>query len=316
VAGWAPWQRSPRPAAFIDALEAREGRHQGHRRSHAKGACVRGYFEGASDAAALSTAALFQRERSQVIGRFALGGGVPMATDARVAPRSLSLRMRSPGGVELRTAMNHVPFAVVADPADFPALHLAHVVDPTTGAPDRQRVRRFFEDHPGARPFRDWLATAPLPSSFAAAAYHSAHAFELTDRSGRRRPARWTFEPDVTAEPLDRARLASLSPDFFFEDLRRRLASGPLRWTMIATLAGPGDDVNDPTAAWPASRARVALGRLTIEALDGSAACERTTFDPLILPPGIAPTADPVLRARSAAYAVGFERRAREGVSR
>lgn len=35
-------------------------------------------------------------------------------------------------------------------------------------------------------------------------------------------------------------------------------------------------------------------------------------FDPLVLPTGVAPTADPILRARSAAYAESYRRRAKE----
>jgi catalase len=40
--------------------------------------------------------------------------------------------------------------------------------------------------------------------------------------------------------------------------------------------------------------------------------CRDINFDPLILPAGIQPTNDPMLAARSAAYAVSFDRRVRE----
>ena len=42
-------------------------------------------------------------------------------------------------------------------------------------------------------------------------------------------------------------------------------------------------------------------------------ACRDINFDPLILPAGIEPTADPILQARSAAYAESFKRRTAEG---
>ena len=38
-------------------------------------------------------------------------------------------------------------------------------------------------------------------------------------------------------------------------------------------------------------------------------ACEAMMFDPLVLPEGIEPSDDPVLRVRSAAYAVSHSRR-------
>jgi catalase len=39
------------------------------------------------------------------------------------------------------------------------------------------------------------------------------------------------------------------------------------------------------------------------------AECERINFDPLVMADGIAPTNDPVLQFRSAAYAVSFAKR-------
>ncbi|MNE94260.1 Catalase-related peroxidase precursor [compost metagenome] len=41
-------------------------------------------------------------------------------------------------------------------------------------------------------------------------------------------------------------------------------------------------------------------------------ACRDLNFDPLILPSGIEPSDDPILAARSSAYAVSFNRRSRE----
>ncbi|MNC81585.1 Catalase-related peroxidase precursor [compost metagenome] len=51
-----------------------------------------------------------------------------------------------------------------------------------------------------------------------------------------------------------------------------------------------------------------------IEQVDGpeQGACRDLNFDPLILPSGIEPSADPILAARSAAYAESFNRRSRE----
>jgi catalase len=49
------------------------------------------------------------------------------------------------------------------------------------------------------------------------------------------------------------------------------------------------------------------VDRMTAEDADG---CRDLNFDPLVLPPGIEPSADPLLAARSAAYAASFRRRA------
>jgi catalase len=62
---------------------------------------------------------------------------------------------------------------------------------------------------------------------------------------------------------------------------------------------------------WPDSRKTVTVGRLVLDQVEpgSGGACERVVFDPTVLPRGIAPSDDPVLRARSAAYAVSAGRR-------
>jgi catalase len=83
---------------------------------------------------------------------------------------------------------------------------------------------------------------------------------------------------------------------------------------MEFTLAGPGDVTADATRAWPASRPRIVAGVLEItqaSAQEGGA-CNGINFDPLVLPRGIEASDDPILSARSAAYAESLRRRARE----
>src|SRR3546814_2000778 len=67
-------------------------------------------------------------------------------------------------------------------------------------------------------------------------------------------------------------------------------------------------------SAWPADRQSIEAGTLTITAAqpEERGACRDITFDPTILPDGIALSDDPLLAARSAAYASSFGRRAVE----
>ena len=91
----------------------------------------------------------------------------------------------------------------------------------------------------------------------------------------------------------------------------QRLRQGPLRWHMIVTVAAPGDPVDDATKAWPADRRQVDVGTLTIDRAQAeeNGACRNITFDPLILPAGMAASDDPLLPARSAVYSVSLTRR-------
>src|SRR3546814_7286683 len=70
---------------------------------------------------------------------------------------------------------------------------------------------------------------------------------------------------------------------------------------MTITVAAPGDITNNATVAWPADRQSIEAGTLTITAAqpEERGACRDITFDPTILPDGIALSDDPLLAARS-----------------
>ena len=75
--------------------------------------------------------------------------------------------------------------------------------------------------------------------------------------------------------------------------------------------ASHGDPVDDATRRWPDDRPQVDAGTLTIDraTTEEEGACRNITFDPLILPAGMASSDDPLLAARSAVYAVSLTRR-------
>src|SRR5215469_13079303 len=75
------------PARFVDRFEQVNGGHPGFRRNHAKGVCVSGWFDSNGRGATLSKAAVFQRGRVPVLGRFSLSGGRPYAADTATAVR-------------------------------------------------------------------------------------------------------------------------------------------------------------------------------------------------------------------------------------
>jgi catalase len=80
------------------------------------------------------------------------------------------------------------------------------------------------------------------------------------------------------------------------------------------TIGQAGDPTNDATQAWPEGRQQVDAGTVTIDraSSEDTGRCTAVNYDPLVLPAGIEPSDDPLLSARSAAYARSFTLRADE----
>jgi len=298
------------------ALEYNTGKKQpGYRRAHAKGLCFSGSFMADGAGSALSVASIFKAGRYPVIGRFSLAGGNPLAGDGRNVFHSMALVLRAPDGQEWRLAMDHTPIFPVADVASFIALQRATKPDPKTGKPDPAVMKPFLEAHPEVKAFQAFMMQAVLPNSFANATYYSINAFRFTDAGGTTRLVRWQFEPEAPLAGLDKKRLDQLPRDYLFQEMIARTAKAPSRWHLKLVVANPGDVTDKATVAWTGPHRMVDAGTLTIDAVQSeeTGACRDLNFDPTILPPGIAPSDDPLLAGRSKAYSSSFTRRAQEG---
>ncbi|MGF6652163.1 catalase [Paraburkholderia youngii] len=311
TAGWLTPARLTAPR-IIDTFEAVAGQHPGYRRNHAKGLCVAGYFDSNGNGAALSHAAVFAPGRTPVSGRFAVPGGNPSAPDTSSPVRSLALQFRLHDGEQWRTGMNSTPVFAVHTPAQFYQQLLASKPDPATGKPDPAKLKAFYAANPETQPFQRWVKSHAPSSSLANAAYYGIDAFLFTDAHGTTRAVRWAVVPDTPYAPITAEQQAE--KNFLAADLDERLQHGPLRWHLILTVAQPGDPTNDATLQWPEDRQRIDAGTLVIERTTSQeeGTCRDVNFDPTIVPAGIAPSDDPLLAARSAAYAQSFQRRTRE----
>ena len=312
VAGWLTPQRLS-SRRLVDTLQEGGGVHPGFRRNHAKGVCVAGYFESNGEAASYSTASVFAAgSRTPVVGRFALPGGNPYAPDSSVPIRSFALRFALPHGEQWRTGMNSMPVFPVATPQAFYDQLVATLPDPATGKPDPKKVGAFFASHPETGAFLAWVKTAKPSASFVTETYEGLNAFYFVDGTGKRHAVRWKVTP-VANDDAGTGPQAG-DPDYLAKDLQQRLAQGPQRWHLRVTLAEPGDPTNDATKPWPADRHTIDAGTLVIESEQpqDSGPCRDVNYDPTIVPAGIEISDDPLLPARSAAYAVSYLRRTSE----
>ncbi|MBB2205046.1 catalase family peroxidase [Gluconacetobacter takamatsuzukensis] len=310
AAGWLTPGRLT-SGTFMRTFRMVDGPHPGFRRNHAKGLCVTGWFEGSGNATPLSRAPLFAMVRSPVVGRFALAGGMPFQDDAPEKVRSLALRIMPAHGGEWRMGINDIPVFPVRNAKDFNDFLLASRPDPQTHHPDPARMGAFLAHHPETQQALALLKARPLTSGFANDTYNSLDSFTFVNTGGTATAVRWAMVPD---QPASLPAGQGAGRDYLFHDLIAALAQGPLRWHLIVTVGGAGDATADPTVPWPAGRRQIDAGTLTLdraESEDGGP-CKGITYDPLILPEGIAPSDDPIPAARSAVYARSFTLRSGE----
>jgi catalase len=126
--------------------------------------------------------------------------------------------------------------------------------------------------------------------------------------AGERTPVRWALMPVQAALPPQPGGANAL-----FDALVRQMRAGPLQWRLMLKVGTSADPLLDATLPWPNDRRVIDAGLLTLTSIETEAPgnARDVNFDPLVLPEGIEPSADPLLSARSAVYAASY--RARSG---
>ena len=302
------------PEAQVNALEGLAGKQAGFRRSQAKGLCASGYFVGNPASRSLSGAAVFNGDKVPVVARFSVGGTNPKASDKSKSVRGLALQFSLPNGEQWLTANISAPMYFVSKPEQFVPFLQVRTPDPATGKPDPEKLKAFNEANPETLIQPAYVAKAPVPASFGSASFFSTNAFEFVNAKNESQFARWQFVPEQGNVGLTDEQLKTLPDDFLADELRKRVAAAPVVFNFNLQLAEKEDQLTDPTKVWPDSRKVVSAGKLVIDKVEMAlgGACDAITFNPLVLPQGIKPSADPVLLARPAPYALSLSRRLTE----
>jgi catalase len=299
------------PTGLVDALNALSGGpHAGYRANHAKGIVVTGSFVPAPTARTLSKAPHFLKT-VPVIVRFSDTTGVPTMPDASpdASPHGMAIRFQLPENASTDIVGISINSFPVATPGDFQAF-LEAVAKSGPGVAKPTPVEQFLGSHPAALRF----VTTPLapPTSFATLAFYGVNAFQFTNAQGQSHYIRYQIVPLAGMHALTADAAKTAAPDYLMDELPVRLAQGPVEFRLMAQVANDGDAITDDTVTWPADRRLVELGTLTLTTMapDQVQTQKRLLFNPVSLPAGIAPSADPILLARFPAYAVSFRQRA------
>ncbi|HVD33657.1 MAG TPA: catalase family peroxidase [Gemmatimonadales bacterium] len=304
-------QEKSLPQQIADVLvQLGGGIHPGFRFMHAKGLVLTGTFSPAKGAVAISRAAHLRGGAVPVTVRFSDGTGVPniLDTDPNAGPRGMAIRFALPGGAFTDiVAISHNGF-VVGTGEEFLAF-LKAIAATRPDSPHPSPVEAFLGSHPRALKFV--IDNRPLPASFAKLAYFGNNAFVFVNAAGTQHAGRYQIIPVAGLASLDSASAAKAGPNYLFDDVRQRLARGPVRFRLYAQLANPGDPTKDGSVVWPANRKRVPLGTisLTTVAPNNDELQRSLMFNPIFLTDGIQLSDDPIIPLRSAVYALSVAHR-------
>lgn len=303
------------PNRFLDQFEATFGKFEGFRRSGAKGVCASGEFVGHAEGSALSVASAFSGKPVPVIVRFSVGGANPKAPDNARTQRNMALQFDLPDGERWQMGNISAPVFGAATPEQFLGRLQSLQPDPATKAADPAKVKAFADANPEVLLQGRHFASQPVPASFGTVNYWGVHAFAFVNAKGEKQFGKWVFEPVGGTLGLSDDEAKAKGTDFLFDDLRRRVAAGTVAFDFKLQLAQPGDRIDSAVVPLPDDRRKVTLGRLTIKsvAADATGECLNITYNPIVLPKGVEPSADPMLAARAAPYVVGLGRRLGEG---
>jgi catalase len=256
-----------------------------------------------------------QGDPIHVTVRFSNGAGDPGAPDyAARDGRGMATKFYLADGAKTDIVALSLPSFFVRTPEDFVEFTRTRVPDPETGEPDMQKIGAFLEAHQEALPAIQFVLGAKPPVSYATIAYNSIHSFKWLSADGEERFVRYRWEPEADEVALEPEEAKERGRDYLQEEIAERVGADGAAFRLYVVIAEEGDDVDDPTIAWPDEREKVEVGRLELTGIDDSRERDGDVMvmDPSRVVDGIELSGDQILRFRPHAYAVSVERRSGE----
>jgi catalase len=308
VAQEAPASQKSVPEQIVDAFNGLFGVHPGARSNHAKGVILEGTFTPTASAASVSKAAHLQKQKNPipVTVRFSAGSGIPTVPDTNEMPRGMAVKFTLPDGSKtdlVLLSFNGFPAATAEEFRDF----LLAIAASGPDAPKPTAIEKFLGAHPAAKAFAE--APKPPPVSYATLAYFGINTFKFTNAGGAVTFGRYQLLPISGQKFLTKEQVSKMGPDYLVDEIGERIRRGPVKFKLFLQMAEPGDKIDDPSIAWPATRKKVELGTIAItKTTTQSHTADTLLFLPGAVVPGIE-AADPMIAVRSAAYPISFARR-------
>nr|WP_269447194.1 catalase [Colwellia sp. PAMC 20917] len=176
------------------------------------------------------------------------------------------------------------------------------------GKSDPVNTIAFVQQNPSLQAHVMWNQNAKTAASFANTEFFGLHTFYFEQSNDQKTKFRWNIEPSLGGKTLEKEEVANMPTEFLADTFAQQLKDKTVRFTIMASLGEAQDSDIDPSQQWPTERPKVAFCTVTVNTSGGDA-CNNTNFYPNIMSPGFTPSADPILRMRSPAYAISFGKR-------
>lgn len=254
---------------------------------HAKGIILEGEFTPDAHAKELSKAPHLQGPASKVVVRFSDFSGLPNIpdNDPLANPRGMAVRFQLPGGPTTDLIAHSYNGFPVSNTDDLRDLFLALAAStPRTETPNT--LDWFLDARPAAKAFVNGQKD---PASFGAINYYGVGTFKFTNTKGQAHQVRYQLLPETGEELLTKEQAAQQGANYLMDEIRARVANGPVYFGLYAQVAEATDKIKDPSVVWPDTRKRFYLGRLAIARVTANTPEEHKAlvFNPSNLPPGI-----------------------------
>ena len=179
------------------------------------------------------------------------------------------------------------------------------------GKPDAEKLKALSAENPETLNQAHFVATRPLPGSFAGTTYRAVHSFPATNAKGQTRFIKFKLVPSGPEITLTEEEAKAKPANFLQRDLEPRITDGGIKFELIALLDRPGDPTMDVTVRWPDedSRESVRLGTISITAIEKAESCDQSIFNLGNLAEGIGRPSNEIFAARSPAYAISLGKR-------
>lgn len=291
---------------IVELFEKLGGKHPGFRKAHARGVCASGSFTPANSEY-FSQAALLSNGDLPVTMRFSVGGANPDSDERKPGTRGAGIQIQLPDGSLHHFTGNNFPVFAGKDPATFFGF-LSTLLPDESGQNDPGKTLAYVKQNPSVQANAAWQKNAQTAASYANTEFFGLHTFYFNSAAGDKTRFRWHLEPGLGVKTLSREEADKMPADFLASTLAKQLSEETVSFQLNASIGEPGDSDIDPSIQWPDERLQVNLGTVTLSN-SGGEACNGINFDPNVMSAGFEPSADPVLRMRSAAYAISLGKR-------